>query len=358
MAQRWIGSAGVPARADYADKVSATSIKSGTAIGIALLVLGDRWTLLILQRAFVLHTRRFGDWREQLGLSESTLAARLRDLVAAELMERVPYDHNNRTREEYMLTPRALELSSLLLAIWGWEQVSVSGVEGAPVLIHDACGDVTLPLLGCGVCGVAPVTARETSAERGAEGEFAKISVPRLHRRAKELGTPADALSYYPETMEILGDRWSTAILAAAFLGVRRFNHFKAELGISQSILSDRLRRFVAAGVLHAPSPEGEYRLTTKGMNFFPVFAILVDWAQRWYSAESANELTIRHTSCGSQLRPVLLCSQCGKELVRTSVHFDLPSTIALQRSSIEEAAASGNHTSQHPAAPAIPPRA
>jgi DNA-binding HxlR family transcriptional regulator len=325
MAQRGIGLEGLLARADYADGVSTITPKSGSAIGIALLVLGDRWTLLILQRAFVLHTRRFGDWRAQLGLSESTLAARLRDLVAAELMERVPYDDNSRIREEYMLTPRALELSSLLLAIWGWEQISVHGVEDAPMLIHDACGHATLPLLGC-----------ETSAERGAEAEFAKISVPRLHRRAKEPGTPADALSYYPETMEILGDRWSTAILAAAFLGVRRFNNFKTELGIAQSILSDRLRRFVAAEVLHAPSSEGEYRLTSKGMNFFPVFAILVDWAKRWYSPESANELTIRHTSCGAQLCPVLLCSQCGKELVRTSVHFDLPSKIAVQPSPID----------------------
>ena len=303
----------------------AASSRSGSAIGIALLALGDRWTLLILQRAFVLHTRRFGGWRAQLGLSESTLAARLRDLVAAELMERVPYDDNSRTREEYWLTPRALELSSLLIAIWGWEQVSVPGVDDARVLMHDTCGNATLPLLGCGVCGIAPITARDTSAERGAEAEFARISVPRLHRRTQEPSARADDLSYYPETMEILGDRWSTAILAAAFLGVRRFNNFKAELGIAQSILSDRLRRFVAAGVLHAPTPDGEYRLTTKGMNFFPVFAILVEWAQRWYSAESASGLTIRHSSCGSQLRPVLLCSHCGTALVRTSVHFDRP---------------------------------
>lgn len=311
----------------------ATIPKEGSAIGIALLALGDRWTLLILQRAFVLHTRRFGDWRAQLGLSESTLAARLRDLVAAELMQRVPYDDNGRTREEYKLTPRALELSDLLLAIWGWEQRSIPEIENAPVLMHDTCGSASLPVLGCGVCRTAPISARDTTAERGAEAEFAKIAVPRLHRRAKDSSTPVDVLSYYPETMEILGDRWSTAILAAAFLGIRRFNAFKAELGIAQSILSDRLRRFVAADVLHAPSESGEYRLTSKGMNFFPVFAILVDWAQRWYGTDAAAELTIRHTSCGEPLRPVLLCSHCGEVLQRTTVHFDLSAPIALRPS-------------------------
>jgi len=301
---------------------------------MALLALGDRWTLLILQRAFVLRTRRFGDWRAQLGVSDSTLAARLRDLVAAELLERVPYDDNGRVREEYKLTPRALELYSLLVAIWGWEQSSMPGVQGAPVLMHDSCGKSTLPVVGCGECKVVPVTARDTTAERGANAEFAKISVPRLHRRAQEPNMPPDAISYYPQTMAILGDRWSTAILAASFIGIRRFNNFKSELGIAQSILSDRLRRFVALGVLHAPNDAGEYRLTAKGMAFFPVFAIIVDWAQRWYSADASRELTIRHSACGAPLRPVLFCTSCREELDRTTVHFELATATATTEAS------------------------
>ncbi|GAB3126652.1 winged helix-turn-helix transcriptional regulator [Glaciibacter psychrotolerans] len=302
--------------------MSTTFPQNGSAIGRGLLAVGDRWTLLILQRAFVAHTRRFGDWRAQLGLSESTLAARLRGLVAAGLMERVPYDDNGRTRDEYLLTARALQLWSLLLAIWGWERISMPDVPNAPVLVHNDCGSAALPVLGCGVCGVSPVTARDTSAERGAKAEFAQIAVPRLHRRAQESSGPIDPLSYYPQTMEILGDRWSTAILAAAFLGVRRFTTFKTELGIAPSILSDRLRRFVAAGVLHAPSDEGEYRLTRRGMDFFPVYAILVDWALRSYPTHSAHDLVIRHASCAAPLRPILVCSHCGGELSRTSVHF------------------------------------
>lgn len=321
MQRHGIASTGLPPPTpDYACGVPPTNPPRGSALGAALLAVGDRWTLLILLRAFVQHTRRFGDWRDQLGLSESTLAARLRDMVDAGLLERRPYDDNGRTREEYLLTPRALELWNLLLAIWGWEQVAVPG--GAPILIHDVCGRSIRPILGCAACGTAPVTARDTTAERGAEAEFARISVPRLHRRAQS--ATSDALSYYPETMEILGDRWSTAILAAAFLGIRRFNAFKAELGIAPSILSDRLRRFVAAGVLHEPTDTGEYRLTSKGMDFFPVYAILVDWGQRWYSTDASRELTISHSACGARLQPVLQCSECGMQLTRTSVHFDL----------------------------------
>lgn len=317
----------MPPPADYTGKVSVTIPPGGSAIGSALLALGDRWTLLILQRAFILHTRRFSDWRAQLGVSDSTLAARLRDLVAAELLVRAPYDDNGRTREEYLLTPRALELYSLFLVIWGWEQASMPGAKDAPQLIHDKCGQSILPRLGCGVCGTAPVTARETTAERAEHAEFAKISVPRLHRRAQETGTPTDAISYFPQTMGILGDRWSTAILAASFIGIRRFNAFKSELGIAPSILSDRLRRFVGVGVLHAPNDAGEYRLTAKGMGFFPTFALIVDWAQRWYAAAPSRELTIRHTACGAPLHPVLFCSLCGELLERTTVHFELSPT-------------------------------
>lgn len=324
MLQPGIESTGLSRPADYTGMVSVTILPGGSALGSALLALGDRWTLLILQRAFVLRTRRYGDWRAQLGISDSTLASRLRDLVAAELLERVPYDDNGRMRDEYRLTPRALDLYSLFLVIWGWEQASVPGSENAPVLIHDVCGGATLPLLGCGECHEVPLTARDTSAERGETAEFAKISVPRLHRRAQEPGTPTDAISYYPQTMEILGDRWSTAILAASFIGIRRFNNFKSELGIAPSILSDRLRRFVGAGVLHAANDAGEYRLTVKGMGFFPTFAIIVDWADKWYSTQQSRELTIRHTACGAPLRPVLFCSACHEQLSRTTVHFDL----------------------------------
>ena len=49
-----------------------------SAIGQALLAVGDQWTLLILQRAFLRHTRRFAEWRDDLGVSESVLAGRLK----------------------------------------------------------------------------------------------------------------------------------------------------------------------------------------------------------------------------------------------------------------------------------------
>ena len=305
-----------------------TGAELPSAIGQALLALGDQWTLLILQRGLTKQVRRFADWRDELGMSESVLAARLKEMVAGGLLEQVAYK-NGRTRHEYRLTSRAAELWPMLVAIWSWERTWVERAEPLPDLIHRVCGARTDVVLGCATCDTALVTARETVTERGAAATFAQVAVARHHRRTVRERMPHDALSYLPETMEIFGDRWSTVVLAAAFLGVRRFADFQAELGIAPSVLSDRLRRFVDADVLaRTPASGGRahYSLTDKGMSFFPVFAFLVDWARRWYQGAPGTELVIRHVTCGSVLAPVLRCTACGRVMERSAVHFDIPS--------------------------------
>src|SRR4029077_18101381 len=83
-----------------------------STIGRALAELADSWTLLILQRAF-LGVRRFAGWRDALGISDSVLAGRLREMTAACLLEARPYRDGGRPRSEYRLTPRGLDLWSL-----------------------------------------------------------------------------------------------------------------------------------------------------------------------------------------------------------------------------------------------------
>src|SRR3954466_8491150 len=53
----------------------------GTAIGRALALLGDRWVLLILHRAFALRIRTYAGFRNSLPISESVLAGRLKEMV-------------------------------------------------------------------------------------------------------------------------------------------------------------------------------------------------------------------------------------------------------------------------------------
>jgi DNA-binding HxlR family transcriptional regulator len=298
-----------------------------SAVGQALLAVGDQWALLILQRAFLRRTRRFADWRDQLGVSESVLAARIREMVSGDLLYPRPYREEGRTRTEYLLTERALELWPLLVEIWSWERAWVARRSPLPELVHDVCGNRTDVELACGACGASPVTARDTKADRGGS-TFGQVAVPRLHRRTVRRDAAADPLSYFPESMEILGDRWSTVLLAAAFLGVRRFADFRAELGLAPSVLSHRLRRFTELGVFTtdgSSTARPEYRLTDKGLAFFGVFAVVAEWGQRWYGRRPEADLVITHQACGQRFLPVLHCASCRRVLTRTEIHFDLP---------------------------------
>jgi len=94
--------------------------------------------------------------------------------------------------------------------------------------------------------------------------------------------------------LDIMGERWSFLILRDAFYGVRRFDGFQQHLGISKKVLSQRLRKLVAADILRRVQyqehpPRYEYRLTAKGRDLFPVVLTMMRWGNRWL-AEPGQE--------------------------------------------------------------------
>jgi DNA-binding HxlR family transcriptional regulator len=83
--------------------------------------------------------------------------------------------------------------------------------------------------------------------------------------------------------VDVIGDWWSLLIVRDAFHGRRRFGEFERSLGVAKNILTGRLRKLVAAGVLEAlPAADGssykEYALTEKGRGLLPVLAALGQW--------------------------------------------------------------------------------
>lgn len=291
-----------------------------STIARALAVLADSWTLLILQRAF-LGVRRFAGWRDALGISESVLAGRLREMTAACLLEPVPYrDEGGRTRTEYRLTPRALDLWSLLVSIWSWERAWVPREVPLPELWHcDDSGDHACDVvLVCAACGRA-VEARDAVA-RSLVPDLGEVT-RRLHPRRSRGPLPADPLSTFPGAAEVIGDRWGTVLMGCALMGMRTFAEFSRALEVSPDVLSDRLRRFVALGILTSTA-EG-YRLTDKGRATFPIIAGFVAWGDRWLEPEGhPRGLSIIHRTCGAEVDPRLACSVCGEVLERTAVRF------------------------------------
>ena len=119
-------------------------------------------------------------------------------------------------------------------------------------------------------------------------------------------------------TVSVIGDRWTLLVLRDCFLGTRRFEGFQDSLGISRTIIADRLELLVREGVLRRdPYQEHpvrhEYRLTRKGMELYPILISMVQWGNAHYTIEGGAPITFRHKECGKHFRPRLTCESCGK---------------------------------------------
>jgi len=293
-------------------------------------LLGDQWTLLIVQSVF-LRVRRYEELRARLGISPTALSGRLRAAVDAGILARSPYRGQGRTRHEYRLTESGLDLWPLLVSIWTWERTWVAGrAEALPNLTHVDCGKHTVAGLGCGAC-LEPVALADVRLVRLRPAHSTGGAARRFRRRDAE-PLAVDPLLFFPATMELLGDRWSTSIMLNAFLGTEHFSEFERELGIGPSVLSDRLGRLVAAGVLGTGTARTRadaraYRLLPKGAAFLPCLAILIEWtrARRPAGADASGPgVALHHLACGHPLEPVLLCEHCSVALSRKALAFDL----------------------------------
>src|ERR1700716_3593962 len=84
-------------------------------------------------------------------------------------------------------------------------------------------------------------------------------------------------------TLGLVGEWWTLLILHDAFDGYTHFDQFQANLGISSSLLTGRLKRLVENGLLErrqyqAHPPRYEYLLTELGWSLRPVVVVLAAW--------------------------------------------------------------------------------
>jgi len=95
-----------------------------------LSVIGDRWNLLILRDCF-LGTRRFDQLQDNLGITRHLLADRLKNLEAAGVLKRVPYQERP-PRHDYRLTKMGLDLYPTLLMLMHWADTHLPSEKQAP----------------------------------------------------------------------------------------------------------------------------------------------------------------------------------------------------------------------------------
>lgn len=90
---------------------------------------------------------------------------------------------------------------------------------------------------------------------------------------------------------ELVGRKWTGAIIYAIFNGKTRFAEIAAVIpGLSDRLLDERLKELVRHGILEKQSSEGEakpgYHLTRKGLALRGVLIALYAWAINWPETE------------------------------------------------------------------------
>jgi len=90
-----------------------------------------------------------------------------------------------------------------------------------------------------------------------------------------------------PPAVELIGEKWAFLILRGALNGLQHFEEFQAGLDIARNILSDRLAKLVAGGILERASDPSDkrkviYSLTAKGEGLLPVVLALRQWGEEW----------------------------------------------------------------------------
>lgn len=100
---------------------------------------------------------------------------------------------------------------------------------------------------------------------------------------------------YFHRAIELVGRRWSGAILRSLLQGNQRFTDIRTSIpGLSDRLLSERLRELEAEGLVvrhvYAETPVRiEYELTEKGRDLEEAIAAITDWAERWLTSPETD---------------------------------------------------------------------
>ena len=127
------------------------------SIARTLEIMGEKWALLAVREVF-LGNRRFDEMIRRIGAPRDTLAARLRSLVGAGILERRQYSEHP-ARYEYRLTEAGRELYPVILTLMRWGDEHLAGDAGPPLALEHACGHRLVAKVVCEACG-EPVQAR------------------------------------------------------------------------------------------------------------------------------------------------------------------------------------------------------
>ena len=107
--------------------------------------------------------------------------------------------------------------------------------------------------------------------------------------RTHEHAPLAPYCAAYTRAIEIIGRRWTGAIIRSMLTGATRFTEILAAVpGLSDRLLSERLKELEAEGIVErSVTPTTpvrvEYNLTEKGRSLGAVVYAVTDWVEAWH---------------------------------------------------------------------------
>ena len=110
---------------------------------------------------------------------------------------------------------------------------------------------------------------------------------------------PHPVCSRFHKAVELIGGRWTGAIIQTLLQGKTRYALIKAAIpDITDRMLSERLRSLEAEELLtRKVVPESpvrvEYELTEKGRSLESSLTEIGTWAERWISLDDENTATV-----------------------------------------------------------------
>lgn len=127
-------------------------------------------------------------------------------------------------------------------------------------------------------------------------------------------------------TVDLVGDRWSLLIVRDAMDGARSFTEFRGRTGMARNILTDRLRKLTAHGLLaqvEAPSGKRQvYELTAAGRDLFSVIVTLRQWGER-HAFDAGETHSVLVDDNGSRVPTLLPVAEDGSPLTSERTHVE-----------------------------------
>jgi DNA-binding HxlR family transcriptional regulator len=144
----------------------------------------------------------------------------------------------------------------------------------------------------------------------------------------------------------VIGDRWTLVIMRELTMGNRRFDALQVQTSASPQMLTSRLKRLEADGMLkrqaYSERPRRyEYRLTDKGEAFASVLLALRAWGETWCK-DPGQGIAVHHLhkACGREVGlSGTVCEGCGEPFTIHEVTGELSPAFARERAERSAAA-------------------